>query len=52
MKPSGENIPVKVLHMYNEEGEAVESCPHSKQQIDLELSQAPEPYDILRAACR
>lgn len=52
MKPSGENIPVKVLHMYNEEGEAVESCPHSKQQIDLELSRAPEPYDILRAACR
>lgn len=48
MKPSGANVPVKVLHMYNEEGEEVESCPHSKQLIDVELSQIPEQYDILR----
>ncbi len=48
MKPSGENVRVKVLQMYNEEGEAVESCPHSKQAIDLELSQVPAQYDILR----
>lgn len=48
MKPSGENIPVKVEAMYNEEGEAVESCPHSKQIIRLKLSVQPEKYDLLR----
>lgn len=48
MKPDGRNIPVKVLHMYNEEGEDVESCPHAGQIIDIELSQTPEKYDILR----
>lgn len=48
MKPDGTNIPVKVLAMYNEDGEPVESCPHSKQVIDVVLSQIPERYDILR----
>ncbi len=48
MKPDGRNIPVKALHMYNEEGEEVESCPHAGQIIDIELSQTPEKYDILR----
>ncbi|MDE5867224.1 MAG: U32 family peptidase C-terminal domain-containing protein, partial [Lachnospiraceae bacterium] len=48
MKPDGRNIPVKVLHMYNDEGEEVESCPHAGQIIDIELSQAPEKYDIMR----
>ncbi len=52
MKPSGINVPVKVLHMYNAEGEAVESCPHSRQIVDVELSQVPERYDILRIMCR
>lgn len=48
MKPDGNNIPVKVLAMYDEEGKEVESCPHSKQIIDVKLSQSPEQYDILR----
>ena len=48
MKPDGRNIPVKVLRMYNEDGDEVESCPHSKQMIDVVLSQMPERYDILR----
>lgn len=48
MKPDGINIPVEVLAMYNEDGEPVESCPHSKQIIDVVLSQMPEKYDILR----
>lgn len=48
MKPDGRNIPVKVLHMYNAEGEEVESCPHAGQIIDIELSQTPEKYDIMR----
>lgn len=48
MKPDGSNIPVKVLAMYNEDGEEVESCPHSRQIIDVKLSQLPKRYDILR----
>lgn len=48
MKPDGTNVPVEVLAMYNEDGEPVESCPHSKQVIDVVLSQIPERYDILR----
>lgn len=48
MKPDGTNIPVEVLAMYNEDGEPVESCPHSKQVIDVVLSLTPQKYDILR----
>lgn len=49
MRPDGTNIPVSVLAMYNEQGEAVESCPHSKQVIDVRLSKTPDVYDILRS---
>ena len=48
MKPNGKNIPVKVLHMYDEDGKEIESCPHAKQIIDVALSEVPERYDILR----
>jgi putative protease len=53
MKPDGRNIKTKVLAMYTENKvtgalEAVESCPHSKQTLYLELSQRPEQYDIMR----
>lgn len=48
MKPDGRNVLVTVKAMYNAEGEAVESCPHSKQEIWLVLSEQPEIYDILR----
>ena len=48
MKRDGQNIETKVLAMYNEEGEAVESCPHSKQIIYAQLSVKPEAYDIMR----
>lgn len=50
MKPDGTNIPVTVLAMYDEQGQNVESCPHSKQVIDVQLSAVPEVYDILRVA--
>lgn len=49
MKPNGENIPVQVLAMYDEEGNFVESCPHPGQKIDVRLSEMPEAGDILRA---
>ncbi len=48
MKPDGSNVAVEVLGMYDEEGRSVESCPHSKQMIDVALSAVPERYDILR----
>jgi len=50
MKPDGRNEEVKVLAMYDGEGNAVESCPHSKQLIDLKLSVLPEQYDLLRVS--
>lgn len=48
MKPNGENLPAVVEAMYNEEGEAVGSCPHSRQKLWIKLSAQPEPYDLLR----
>ncbi|MCM1056266.1 MAG: U32 family peptidase C-terminal domain-containing protein [Firmicutes bacterium] len=51
MKPDGRNVPATVEAMYDEEGAAVESCPHAGQAIRLKLSAAPEQYDILRCVC-
>lgn len=52
MKPDGRNVSAKVLSMYNEDGEAVESCPHSKQVLYAELSEQVEKYDIMRTEAR
>ncbi len=48
MKPSGESLKVQVEALYTLDGEAVESCPHSKQKLMVKLSQTPELYDLLR----
>ncbi len=48
MQPDGCNVEVQVLAMYDKDGETVESCPHSKQEIWLELSGMPAKYDLLR----
>ena len=48
MKPDGRNVNVKVTAMYNADLEPVDSCPHSKQEIWLELSERPKQYDLLR----
>ena len=50
MKPNGENVETKVLAMFNEDGEAMESCPHPKQIVYLQLDNQPDVYDILRVA--
>ena len=50
MKPNGDNVETKVLAMYNEEGEQIESCPHPKQVIYLQLDKPADVYDILRVA--
>ena len=48
MKPDGSNVEAKVLGMYNEEGEAVESCPQSKQVLYVQLDVTPQQYDLMR----
>ena len=48
MKPDGRNLMVEVRGMYNGDLEPVESCPHSKQTIWLQLSETPDKYDLLR----
>lgn len=48
MKPDGRNIHTKVLAMYNEDGETVENCPHSRQILYVALADKPEPYDLMR----
>ena len=47
MKPDGRDIPVTVAAMYDEKGAPVESAPHPRQTIDLDLRMETEP---LRAA--
>ena len=48
MKPNGENKKVKVLSIQDEEGNEMESCPHSRQKLCITLSEAALAYDILR----
>lgn len=48
MKPDGSNIYTKVLSMCDEEGVAVQSCPHARQRLYVELADRPAPYDIMR----
>lgn len=60
MKPDGRNVAAVVEAMYDEAGEAMESCPHARQTVWLRLSAVPgdgeapehpgaaEPNDLLR----
>lgn len=48
MKPDGQNIPVEVEAIYDEEGNPVESAPHPKQVLWLRLSGQPQSFDLLR----
>ena len=48
MKPSGENLEVQVRGIYDQEGNAMESAPHPKQILYLDLGVPLEPFDILR----
>lgn len=50
MKPNGDNVPVTVLAIYDEEGNELDAAPHPQQQLYLELSEKPDQYDILRVA--
>ena len=48
MKPDGRNEEVKVLAIYDEKGEEVESAPHPKQVLYVALSNKADTYDLLR----
>lgn len=48
MKPDGTNMPVTVLSLTTQEGEAVDSAPHPKQVLYAELTGKAEKDDILR----
>ncbi len=48
MRPDGSDEAAVVKAMYNEEGEPVESCPHPKQVLWIELSAGAKRYDLLR----
>ena len=50
MKPDGENIPVTVKAIYDEEGNQVESAPHPQQKLFVDLGIKMEVYDLLRRA--
>ncbi len=48
MKPNGDNVPVRVISIKDAEGNDMESCPHSKQELYIELSVEADVFDILR----
>jgi putative protease len=48
MKPNGDNLTVTVKRIVDEEGNDVESAPHPKQVLYIDLGQPLAQYDILR----
>lgn len=48
MKPDGRNVAVQVLSIEDEEGNQMESAPHPKQVLYVDLAIELEAYDILR----
>lgn len=48
MKADGRDIEANVISITDQDGVAMESCPHPKQIITIKLGQVPEAGDILR----
>jgi putative protease len=48
MKPDGRNIEITVTRILDEDGNEMESAPHPKQKLWVELDGQAEQYDILR----
>ncbi len=48
MKPDGRNIEVTVKAIYDEDGQPMESAPHPKQKLYIDLGMELDQYDILR----
>ncbi len=48
MKPNGQNVETKVCRLLDEEGNEMESAPHPKQKIFVQLDCEISPFDLLR----
>ncbi len=48
MKPDGTNVFVKVISICDEDGNPMESAPHPKQKLFIELDKKADKFDILR----
>ena len=48
MKPDGQNIQVVVKAIFDDQGNAMESAPHPKQKLWIDLGAEMDAYDILR----
>ena len=48
MKPDGRNVLVTVKGITDEDGNTMESAPHPKQVLWVDLGSEVSPYDILR----
>lgn len=48
MKPDGQNVPVTVRAIFDDEGNAMESAPHPKQKLWVDLGGLAQRYDLLR----
>lgn len=48
MKPDGQNLEVCVKAIYDEDGNSVESAPHARQILYVDLGGGISVYDILR----
>ena len=48
MKPDGQDLTVTVKKMTDEDGNAMESCPHPKQKIFIDLGVPLSDGDLLR----
>ncbi len=48
MKPNGENIEVTVKQILDAEGNPMESAPHPKQELYVDLGVPMEEFDLLR----
>ena len=48
MRPDGENIQVTVKRITDDKGKDMESCPHPKQNLYIDLGIQLDKYDILR----
>ncbi|MCC8151910.1 MAG: U32 family peptidase C-terminal domain-containing protein [Lachnospiraceae bacterium] len=48
MKPNGDNVEVRVNRIINEDGEEMDSAPHPKQVLLIDLGHPMEEFDVLR----
>lgn len=48
MKPNGDNIEVEVLRIVNEKGVDIDSAPHPKEMLWIDLGIELDRYDIIR----